>query len=228
MAVDYANVLFVSLRAACVALVIMLPFAAVAAWCIARGSSRFRHVVDVLATLPLALPPVVVGFALLWLVGARGPFSGALSGLAYTWFMMSIAAAVVALPLTVRAFTSALADVDVELEQTARNLGASRLRVLATITFPLARRGIAAGVLLGFVRAIAEFGATIVVAGNIPDQTRGIPSAIWIEVTTGDYGTAWTLAVISLLIGLAALVAHNVFARSGNGVSISGQTPDGT
>ena len=126
---------FVSLRAACVALLIMLPFAAVAAWCIARSSSRFRHVVDVLVTLPLALPPVVVGFALLWLVGARGPFSGALSGLAYTWFMMSIAAAVVALPLTVRAFTSALSDVDVELEQTARNLGASRLRVLATITF---------------------------------------------------------------------------------------------
>ena len=115
-----------------------------------------------------------------------------------------------------------------ELEQTARNLGASRLRVLATITFPLARRGIAAGVLLGFVRAFAEFGATIVVAGSIPDQTRGIPSAIWIEVTTGDYGTAWTLAVISLLIGLAALVAHNVLARSGSGGSISGRMPDGT
>ncbi len=225
---DYANVLFVSLRAACVASLIMLPLAAVAAWCIARSSSRFRHVVDVLVTLPLALPPVVVGFALLWLVGARGPFSGALSGLAYTWFMMSIAAAVVALPLTVRAFTSALSDVDVELEQTARNLGASRLRVLATITFPLARRGIAAGVLLGFVRAFAEFGATIVVAGSIPDQTRGIPSAIWIEVTTGDYGTAWTLAVISLLIGLVALIAHNVLARSGSGDSISGRTPDGT
>lgn len=228
MAVDYANVLFVSLRAACVASLIMLPLAAVAAWCIARSSSRFRHVVDVLVTLPLALPPVVVGFALLWLVGARGPFSGALSGLAYTWFMMSIAAAVVALPLTVRAFTSVLSDVDMELEQTARNLGASRLRVLATITFPLARRGIAAGVLLGFVRAFAEFGATIVVAGSIPDQTRGIPSAIWIEVTTGDYGTAWTLAVISLLIGLVALIAHNVLARSGNGGSISGRTPDGT
>lgn len=224
---DYGNVLFVSLRAACVALLIMLPVAGVAAWWIARSSSRFRHLVDVLVTLPLALPPVVVGFALLWLVGTRGPFSGALSGLAYTWFMMSVAAAVVALPLTARAFASALSDVDVDLEQTARNLGASRLRVLATITFPLARRGIAAGVLLGFVRAFAEFGATIVVAGSIPDQTRGIPSAIWIEVTTGDYGTAWTLAAISLVIGLVALVAHNILARSGSDVSTSVRDPNG-
>lgn len=225
---DYGNVLFISLRAACVALLIMLPVAAVAAWCIARSSSRFRHVVDVLVTLPLALPPVVVGFALLWLVGARGPFAGALSGLAYTWVMMSVAAAVVALPLTVRAFSSALADVDAGLEQTARNLGASRMRVLATITFPLARRGIAAGVLLGFVRAFAEFGATIVVAGNIPEQTRGIPSAIWIEVTTGDYGTAWTLAAISLAIGIVALVAHNVLARTSGGGARSGRSPDET
>ena len=225
---DYGNVLFISLRAACVALLIMLPVAAVAAWCIARSSSRFRHVVDVLVTLPLALPPVVVGFALLWLVGARGPFAGALSGLAYTWVMMSVAAAVVALPLTVRAFSSALADVDAGLEQTARNLGASRMRVLATITFPLARRGIAAGVLLGFVRAFAEFGATIVVAGNIPEQTRGIPSAIWIEVTTGDYGTAWTLAAISLVIGIVALVAHNVLARTSGGGATSGRSPDET
>ena len=223
---DYGNILFISLRAASVALLIMLPIAGFAAWWIARSRSRFRHVIDVLVTLPLALPPVVVGFALLWLVGARGPFAGALSSLAYTWIMMSVAAAVVALPLTVRAFTAALGDVDVGLEQTARNLGASRLRVLSTVTFPLARRGLAAGVLLGFVRAFAEFGATIVVAGSIPNQTRGIPSAIWIEVTTGDYGTAWTLAALSLAIGIIALVVHNVLARSGAGATTSGRDAD--
>lgn len=224
---DYGNVLFISVRAAFVALLIMLPIAAVAAWIVARSISRFRHVVDVIVTLPLALPPVVVGFALLWFVGARGPFAGAISGLAYTWLMMSVAAAVVALPLTVRAFTAALGDVDIGLEQTARNLGASRLRVLATVTFPLARRGLAAGVLLGFVRAFAEFGATIVVAGSIPNQTRGIPSAIWIEVSTGDYGTAWILAALSLVIGIIALVAHNVLAKSGDGGATSGRGRDG-
>lgn len=224
---DYGNVLFISLRAAFVALLIMLPIAAVAAWCVARSGSRFRHAVDVIVTLPLALPPVVVGFALLWFVGARGPFSGAISSLAYTWLMMSVAAAVVALPLTVRAFTAALGDVDIGLEQTARNLGANRLRVLATVTFPLARRGLAAGVLLGFVRAFAEFGATIVVAGSIPNQTRGIPSAIWIEVSTGDYGTAWILAALSLVIGIIALVAHNVLAKSGNGGTTARRGRDG-
>lgn len=208
----FVEALFISLRAALFALVIVVPLAAVAGWYVGRGRGRFRHVVDVLVTLPLALPPVVVGFVLLWLVGAQGPFGGALSGLAFTWFMMSVASAIVALPLVVRSFAAALSTVDAELELTARNLGASRLRVLWTITLPLARRGLAAGVLLGFVRAFAEFGATIVVAGNIPGQTQGIPSAVWTEISTGDYGTAWVLSVVSLAIGVVALVAHNIVA----------------
>ena len=211
---SYVEVLLISARAATVALLFMIPVAAVAAWFLARSDNRLRHVVDVAVTLPLALPPVVVGFALLWLVGDRGPFGGALSGVAFTWIMMSCAAAVVALPLTVRAFASAFSEVDSDLERTARNLGASRLRVLWTITLPLARRGLAAGLLLGFVRAFAEFGATIVVAGNIPGETQGIPSAIWTEISTGDYGTAWRLAGISAVVGVAALILHNVVAGS--------------
>ena len=227
----YLEVLFISLRAALVALAIVVPVAAVAGWYIARGRGRLRHLVDVLATLPLALPPVVVGFVLLWLVGARGPFGGALSGLAFTWLMMSVASAIVALPLVVRSFAAALSTVDARLEMTARNLGASRVRVLLTITLPLARRGFAAGLLLGFVRAFAEFGATIVVAGNIPGQTQGIPSAVWTEISTGDYGTAWVLSAVSLAIGVIALIAHNVIAdrsgaarRSGTSEAIA---PDG-
>ena len=209
----YLEVLYVSLRAALVALIIVAPVAAVSAWYIARGRGRLRHLLDLIVTLPLALPPVVVGFTLLWLVGARGPFGGALSGLAFTWIMMSVATAIVALPLVARSFVAALSAVDVHLEMTARNLGASRLRILLTITLPLARRGLAAGLLLGFVRAFAEFGATIVVAGNIPGQTQGIPSAVWTEISTGDYSTAWMLSAVSLLIGVVALVVHNVIAR---------------
>ena len=210
----YLEVLYISLRAALVALIIVVPIAAVASWYIARSDSRLRHIVDVLVTLPLALPPVVVGFVLLWIVGGRGPFGGALSGLAFTWFMMSVAAALVALPLVVRSFTAALANVDDNLEITARNLGASRLRVLLTITMPLARRGLTAGLLLGFVRAFAEFGATIVVAGNIPGQTQGVPSAVWTSIATGDYSVAWMLTAISLAIGLAALIAHNLIVSN--------------
>lgn len=209
----------ISLRASLAAMAIMLPIAFAAAWLIARSKSRLRHVVDVAVTLPLALPPVVVGFALLWLVGSRGPFGDATAGLAFTWVMMSVAAAIVALPLTARAFAAALAGVDADLESTARNLGASRLRTLATITLPLAARGMAAGALMGFVRALAEFGATIVVAGNIPGETQGIPSAIWTEVSAGDYSSAWLLAAISAAIGVAALAAHNLVLRRGGGAT---------
>lgn len=213
----YVEALYISLRAALVALMIVLPIAAASSWYIARSNSRLRHVVDVLVTLPLALPPVVVGFVLLWLVGARGPFGEVFSGLAFTWFMMSVAAALVALPLVVRSFTAALSTVDENLEMTARNLGASRLKVLGTITVPLARRGLTAGLLLGFVRAFAEFGATIVVAGNIPGQTQGVPSAVWTAIATGDYGVAWMLAATSLAIGVVALIAHNLIANDASG-----------
>ena len=174
-----------------------------------RSQGRAAFVVDLIVSMPLALPPVAVGFMLLWLFGATGPLGSLTSGLAFTWFAMSIASAVVSFPLVVRAFVAGLAEVDPRLVLAARNLGASWIRAAWTVTLPLARRGIAAGLLLGFVRSFAEFGATIVFAGNIPGSTQGLPSAIFSRISAGDFSAAWQLAAVSIIIGGIALAIHN-------------------
>jgi len=123
---------------------------------------------------------------------------------------------VVSLPLVVRSFTAALAGVDPRLEIAARGLGAGPVRTFLTITLPLAYRGVVAGVLLGFVRALSEFGATIVVAGNIPGRTQTVPSAIFTRISTGDTEAAWRLVLVSVVIGVIALAIHNwLLKRSG-------------
>ena len=174
-----------------------------------RNTGRTAFIVDLIVSMPLALPPVAVGFILLWLFGATGPLAPLTEGLAFTWMAMSIAAAIVSFPLVVRAFVAGLAEVDPRLVFAARNLGASRLRATWDITLPLARNGIAAGLLLGFVRSFAEFGATIVFAGNIPGDTQGLPSAIFSRISAGDFSGAWSLAAVSIAIGGIALAVHN-------------------
>ncbi len=168
--------------------------------------------------MPLALPPVLVGFVLLWATGSNSWPGRAVNSLfgvdiVFTWVAAAIAAAVVAFPLSVRAFTSAIAGVDSRLEVAARGLGAGPLRVFFTITMPLAYRGILAGVLLGFVRAFSEFGATIVIAGNIPGRTQTVPSAIFTRISTGDDDAVWRLAIVSVVIAVAALATHNYLLR---------------
>ena len=205
----------------------MLVPALIVAGYLVRGRGRFAFAVDLIVSMPLALPPVAVGFMLLWLFGASGPVGSLTDGLAFSWFAMSIASAVVSFPLVVRAFVAGLAEVDPRLVFAARNLGASWIRAAWTVTLPLARRGIAAGLLLGFVRSFAEFGATIVFAGNIPGSTQGLPSAIFSRISAGDFSEAWQLAAVSVAIGGIALAIHNRLvsrhrdirdARSGSGV----------
>lgn len=186
----------------------LVPALLVASYLV-RSQGRVAFAVDLVVSMPLALPPVAVGFMLLWLFGATGPLGSLTSGLAFTWFAMSIASAIVSFPLVVRAFVAGLADVDPRLVFAARNLGASWFRAAWTVTLPLARRGIAAGLLLGFVRSFAEFGATIVFAGNIPGSTQGLPSAIFSRISAGDFSEAWQLAVVSIVIGGIALAIHN-------------------
>ena len=198
-----------SLRTALVATLLMLVPALLVASYLARNQGRVAFAVDLLVSMPLALPPVAIGFMLLWLFGATGPLGSLTDGLAFTWLAMSIASAVVSFPLVVRAFATGLAEVDPRLVFAARNLGASWLRAAWTVTLPLSRRGIAAGLLLGFVRSFAEFGATIVFAGNIPGSTQGLPSAIFSRISAGDFTAAWQLAAISIAIGGIALALHN-------------------
>ena len=208
------SIVALSLQIALFATVVTLPLGMLVAWLLVRKQFRGKFVLDVVVSLPLALPPVVVGYALLWMVGTNGWIGQASesvfgSTLAFTWIAAALAAAIVSLPLVVRSFGAALAGVDPRLEIAARGLGAGSVRTFLTITLPLAYRGVIAGVLLGFVRALSEFGATIVVAGNIPGRTQTVPSAIFTRISAGDTDAAWRLALVSVVLGVIALAIHN-------------------
>ncbi len=215
------DAIVISLQVALVATLINLPLALLLSWLVVKKRIRGAFLLDILASLPLAVPPVVVGYMLLLMFGRRGPFGKVLEAalgweLVFTWFAAALAAAVVSFPLTARAIMVAMQGVDDRIERSARSLGAGPLRVVFTITLPLAYRGILAGVLLGFVRAVSEFGATIVVAGNIPGKTQTLPLAIYQNVQLGRDGEAMTLVAISIVLAVAALGVHNwLVARAG-------------
>ena len=184
------DAILISLQVAFVATTINLPLALLLSWLVVKKRIRGAFLLDILASLPLAVPPVVVGYMLLLMFGRRGPLGRLLEAalgwdIVFTWVAAAIAAAIVSFPLTARAIMVAMQGVDERIERSARSLGAGPLRVVFTITLPLAYRGILAGVLLGFVRAISEFGATIVVAGNLVGKTRTLPVAIYHNVQLG-------------------------------------------
>ena len=219
------SIVALSLQTAAVATAVTLPLGMLLAWLLVRKEFRGKFALDVFVSLPLALPPVVIGYALLWIVGGNawlGQLSESLFGttIAFTWIAAALAAAVVSLPLVVRSFAAALAGVDPALETAARGLGAGPFRTFLTVTLPLAYRGVVAGALLGFVRALSEFGATIVVAGNIPGRTQTVPSAIFTRISSGDTDAAWRLALVSVVIGIAALAVHNWLLRQSNASSV--------
>ena len=187
-------------------------------WILARCSFPGRTLLDVVVHLPLVLPPVVTGYLLLLLLGRRGLIGGWLHDLgidiAFTWKGAAIAAAAMSLPLLVRAVRLAIEMTDRRLEDAARTLGASPLRVVLTITLPLAIPGIIAGLVLAFARSLGEFGATITLAGNIPGESRTLPVAIYSLTQTPDGDTAaLRLVVISLLLSLVALAGSEWLSR---------------
>ena len=203
-----------TLRVAAVATAVNLPVAVLLAWLVVKKRVRGGFLLDVAASLPLAVPPVVVGYMLLLLLGRRGPL-GRLSEsvlgweIAFTWVAAAAAAAVVSFPLVARAVMVAMAEVDERLERSARSLGARPLRVALTITLPLAYPGILAGTLLGFIRALSEFGATIIVAGNIPGKTQTLPLAIYDSIQLGRDSEARIMVAVSVVLAVATLVVHN-------------------
>ena len=208
------DAIVISLQVAFVATLINLPIALLLSWLVVKKRIRGAFLLDILASLPLAVPPVVVGYMLLLMFGRQGPLGRAFEvalgwELVFTWFAAAIAAAIVSFPLTARAIMVAMQGVDDRIERSARSLGAGPLRVVFTITLPLAYRGILAGVLLGFVRAVSEFGATIVVAGNIRGKTQTLPLAIYHNVQLGRDGEAMILVAISIALAIAALAIHN-------------------
>ena len=203
-----------TLQVAAVGTAINLPFALVASWLLVKRDFPGRFLLDVLVSLPLAVPPVAIGLFMLILLGRDGAIGGPLhdllgSDIVFTWFAAALAAAVVSFPLMARAMMVAIGDVDNKLEMSARSLGARPLRVVMTITFPLAYSGILSGVLLGFVRALSEFGATIVVAGNTPGRTQPLPLAIYTRVQVGDNSLALQLVGVAIGLAVVTLLAHN-------------------
>ncbi len=207
------GILALSLRVALVSVVASLPLAIGVAWLLARVRFPGKTLVDALVHLPLVLPPVVVGFALLVLFGRKGPIGSLLDQwfgivFAFRWTGAALASAVMGFPLMVRAIRLSIDAVDRRLEVAAHTLGASRLRVFATITLPLALPGIVTGVMLSFARGLGEFGATITFVSNIPGETETLPLAIYTftQVPSGD-AQALRLSIIAVVLSLAALVA---------------------
>lgn len=216
---DELTAIRLSLRIAAVATVASLPFAILAAMLIARGRFPGRVLFDGFVHLPLVMPPVVTGYLLLLLFGRNGPIGSLLYSvfgitLAFRWTGAALAAAVMGFPLMVRAIRLSVEAIDRRLESAAATLGASPVRVFLTITLPLMVPGIIAGIVLGFARALGEFGATITFVGNIPGETQTIPTAIYTytQVPGGD-AQALRLTAIAVIIAFAALVASEILAR---------------
>lgn len=210
----------VSLRIAIPASLVVFVLAALAAYAMSRSRMRplAKALADALLLLPLVLPPSVVGFILLAALGRRSwtgrLFEAVFGGpIVFTWGAGVIAAAVVAFPLAYRTMRAGFEAVDPELEDAARAQGASEWQVFRRITMPLASRALTAGYILGFARGLGEFGATLMVAGNIPGRTRTLPSAVYTAVDAGDYGLAWGWAAVIAVISFLMLYLSTRFAR---------------
>jgi molybdate transport system permease protein len=202
------------------ATVAMFPFGVALAWLLARRSWPGKSIVETLVALPLVMPPVATGLILLKLLGRKGSIGGFFHNhfdmeLVFTWRAVVVAMAVMSFPLLVRGARIAFEAVSPRLEQVATTLGASPLRVFVTITFPLAIRGIIAGGVLAFARALGEFGATILVAGNIPGRTTTLSTAIYGDIQLGHDGDAFRLLAVSLVLAFSAVwVSEWLFKRS--------------
>lgn len=198
---------------------VSLPFGVLIAWVLARTEFPGRGLLNGIVHLPLVLPPVVVGYLLLVLLGRQGPLGRLLFdwfgvSLPFTWQGAALAAGIMAFPLMVRAMRLSLEAVDRRLEAAARTLGARPIMVFATITLPLMAPGIVVGAVLAFARGLGEFGATITFAANIPGETRTLPIALYTLIQSpGGEAAALRLTVISVVLSLAALVASEVMAR---------------
>ena len=210
--------ILLTLRVAVIATLLNLPLALALGWLVVKKRIRGAFILDIMASLPLAVPPVVVGYLLLLLLGRRGPLGSLVESslgleIAFTWVAAVLAAAVVSFPLVARAIMTAMEEVDERLERSARILGAGTLRVALTVTLPLAYRGVLAGVLIGFIRALSEFGATIIVAGNIPGKTQTVPLAIYDSIQLGRGEETRVLVLVAVALALATLAAHNWLLR---------------
>lgn len=212
----------ISLQVAGLATALCILIGVPLAWALARYRFRGHALVSAVVTLPLVLPPTVVGYYLLRLFGRGSAFGRFLEDdvgarLVFTWQGAALGAAVLSAPLLIRTAQAAFEQVDRELERVAATLGRSRLEIFFTITLPLAMPGVAAGVALAFARAIGEFGATVMIAGNIPGKTRTMSVSIYDAVQAGDLARANATALILIAISLLSLLVFAAAPRISSG-----------
>jgi molybdate transport system permease protein len=210
---DAWQIAWFTVACAAAATALMLPFGVVIAWLLARRQFRGRTLVETFVSLPLVMPPVATGLILLMLLSRRGAFGGVLERLGielvFTWKAVVIAMAIMGIPLLVRTARAGFEQVNARYERVAATLGASPVRIFLTISLPLAWPSVLGGAVLAFARALGEFGATIIVAGSIPGQTRTLAVAIYSYAETGQDAQALRLILVSAGIAFAALWAAN-------------------
>jgi molybdate transport system permease protein len=209
MSADDIRLIAFTLGASALAVAASLPAGLALGWVLARKQWPGKALVETLVMLPLVLPPVVTGLLLLKLFGRKGPFGGMLHQagieMIFTWKAVVLALAVMSFPLLLRCIRTAFEEVPRHLEEAAATLGRTPWQVFTRVSIPLARRGIAAGLVLGFARALGEFGATMMVAGLIPGVTETLPLAIYRSFQAGDDSRVWTLAGVSAAVAFLAL-----------------------
>ena len=207
-----------SVKVAVTATFLSVPLGFLLSYILTYGAFRGKLLLEVLINLPLTLPPVVIGYILLLLLGRHGWLGGMLEAagirIIFTWKAAVIASAVVGFPLLVRSIRIGMESIDRQLIHASRTLGAHWYDTLFTIILPLSTRGIFAGSSLMFARSLGEFGATIIVAGNIPGVTQTIPLAIYdYAASPGSEPLALSLCLVSVLISLVVLIFHEVMGR---------------
>lgn len=213
------SVILLSMKVSLAAMGAMLPVAFALAWLLARTHFPGKLLLDALVHLPLVIPPVVTGWLLLILFGSQGPIGYYLESwfgitLLFRWTGAALAAAIMAMPLMVRAMRLSIEAIDRRLETAAQSLGASRSRVFFSISLPLSLPGVLAGLVLGFARSIGEFGATITFVSDIPGETRTLPIAIYSALQVpGAEMMVGRLALISASLSLIALMLSELLAR---------------
>ncbi|HYB53264.1 MAG TPA: molybdate ABC transporter permease subunit [Thermoanaerobaculia bacterium] len=203
------SILFLTLRIAAISTLVILPFGIGAAWLFARRRFPGKTVLETVLTLPLVLPPTAVGLLLLELLRRSGPVGRLLQGagieVLFTWKAVALATAVMSFPLLVRPARAAFEEIDPRMPGLARSLGRGPWYVFRHVTLPLAWRGIGAGVLLAFSRALGEFGATIMIAGNIPGRTQTLALAIFHRTQIGEDASALRLVGVTAAVAFAAV-----------------------
>lgn len=212
------SLITLSLKIASVATIVVFIVGVIISRLFTKYDFKGKDVIETIFLLPMTLPPSVVGYGLLILIGKRGLVGKFFLDnfeyqLIFTWIAATIAASIVAFPLMYQQSKAAFQEIDITVEEAARSLGANNFQVFTKVTFPLALKGILSGVVLTFARALGEFGATIMVAGNIPGKTQNIPLAIYLAVETGNKALANKLVFISVIFSFVVVYGVNFWVK---------------